>query len=251
MTILIGILGAFAIAALVAFFLTPVIAHFATRVGAVDRPDGRRKSQLQPVPRGGGIAVALAAIVGASAVIGFSSITADPSSTLLLRGLLPALSILLLVGIIDDVWTLTGIYKLMGQVLAVSVLVAGGTQFDRVSLFGFLLPLGDMRIPFTIFFCLGAINAFNLIDGADALASSLGAVICIALGIITASRGEVSACLVCFALAGALIGFLRHNAHPARVYLGDTGSMLIGLVIATVAIDCSLKQQAALSLIHI
>jgi UDP-GlcNAc:undecaprenyl-phosphate GlcNAc-1-phosphate transferase len=151
---------------------------------------------------------------------------------------------LLIVGIIDDVLTLTGIYKLMGQVLAVSVLVAAGAQFDQVSLFGVLIPLGDLQIPFTIFFCLGAINAFNLIDGADGLASSIGAIVCTTLGVITATRGGVAP-MACFAVAGALVGFLRYNVPPARIYLGDTGSMLMGLVVAAVAIDCSVKQQAA------
>jgi UDP-GlcNAc:undecaprenyl-phosphate GlcNAc-1-phosphate transferase len=133
-------------------------------------------------------------------------------------------------------------------VLAVSVLVAAGAQFDQISLFGFLIPLGDFRIPFTIFFCLGAINAFNLIDGADGLASSIGAIVCATLGVITASRGDTAAGIACFALTGALVGFLRYNAPPARIYLGDTGSMLIGLVVAAVAIECSIKQQAAFAL---
>lgn len=245
MTNPIGNAVAFVIAVAVAYFLTPFVARLATKVGALDRPDGRRKCQAQPVPRGGGVAVALAGILGVAIVMCFLSAAESPSSTLLWRGLLPALAILLLVGIVDDVLTLTGIYKLIGQILAVSVLVAAGTQIDRVSLFGVLIPLGGLSILFTIFFCLGAINAFNLIDGADALASSIGAVVCVALGIITSARGDVSAALICFALAGALVGFLRHNVSPARVYLGDTGSMLIGLVVAAIAIDCSLKQQAA------
>lgn len=242
---LLGIAVAFVVAASFAFFSTPYIARLAVKLGAIDHPDGRRKCQAEPVPRGGGVAVMLAACLGIVTVVLFSTPATGGSSDLLWRGLLPAAGILLVVGVVDDVLTLTGIYKLIGQMLAVSVLVAGGTQFDQVSLFGVLIPLGGLRLPFTIFFCLGAINAFNLIDGVDALASSIGAVACVALGIITGSRGDVAAALICFAMAGALIGFLRHNVAPARVYLGDTGSMLIGLVVAAVAIDCSIKQQAA------
>jgi UDP-GlcNAc:undecaprenyl-phosphate GlcNAc-1-phosphate transferase len=239
-----GAAAALAIAWLAALVLTPSVARLATRVGAVDYPDGRRKSHSRPVPRAGGIAVALAAVVAMAVVLTFTPANEDPSSWLV-RGLIPAVGVLLVVGIIDDVFSLTGIYKLMGQVLAVSVLVAAGAQFDQISLFGVTLPLGDLRIPFTLFFCLGAINAFNLIDGADGLASSIGAIVCTCLGVITASQGAVPAALACFALAGALVGFLRYNAPPAKVYLGDTGSMLIGLVVAAVAIDCSIKRHTA------
>jgi UDP-GlcNAc:undecaprenyl-phosphate GlcNAc-1-phosphate transferase len=225
--------------------LTPVLAGWAARLGAIDYPDGRRKSQLEPVPRGGGVAVAIAAGLAVSAAMAFSPSELDPSSVWLLRGLLPAVAVLLLVGIVDDVLTLTGIYKLIGQVLAVSVLVAAGTHFDQIRIFGLMIPLGNFQIPFTMFFCLGAINAFNLIDGADGLASSIGAIVCTSLGVITVSQGDVAAALTCFAVAGALVGFLRYNVPPARIYLGDTGSMLIGLVVAAVAIDSSIKQQAA------
>lgn len=242
---LVGIAVAFVVAATMAFILTPYVARLASRLGAIDNPDGRRKCQAQPVPRGGGVAVMFAAVLGIVVAMSFSPAPDSGSSALLWRGLLPAAGILLIVGIVDDVLTLTGIYKLIGQMLAVTVLVAAGTQFDRISVFGLTLPLGSMRLPFTVFFCLGAINAFNLVDGVDALASSIGAVICMALGIITSTRGDVAAALICFAMAGSLIGFLRHNIAPARVYLGDTGSMLIGLVVAAVAIDCSIKQQAA------
>ena len=239
-----GAAAALAISWLAALMLTPSVARLATRVGAVDYPDGRRKSHSRPVPRAGGIAVALAATFAMAVVLAFTPAEEDPSSWLV-RGLIPAVGVLLVVGIIDDVFSLTGIYKLMGQVLAVSVLVAAGAQFDEISLFGVALPLGDFRIPFTLFFCLGAINAFNLIDGADGLASSIGAIVCTCLGVITASQGAVPAALACFALAGALVGFLRYNAPPAKVYLGDTGSMLIGLVVAAVAIDCSIKRHTA------
>jgi UDP-GlcNAc:undecaprenyl-phosphate GlcNAc-1-phosphate transferase len=236
--------AALAIAWLAALLLTPSVARLATRLGAVDYPDGRRKRHPRPVPRAGGIAVAIAAIF-AMAVAMLVTPAEEDASDWLVRGLIPAVCVLVVVGIIDDVLSLTGIYKLIGQVLAVSVLVAAGAQFDQISLFGINLPLGDFRIPFTLFFCLGAINAFNLIDGADGLAASIGAIVCTCLGVITASRGDVPAALACFALAGALVGFLRYNVPPAKVYLGDTGSMLIGLVVAAVAIDCSIKQQAA------
>jgi UDP-GlcNAc:undecaprenyl-phosphate GlcNAc-1-phosphate transferase len=95
---------------------------------------------------------------------------------------------------------------------------------------------------------LGAINAFNLIDGADALAASIGAVVCLTLGVIAATQNATAGALASFAMSGALVGFLRYNAPPARVYLGDTGSMLIGWIVAAVAIRSSIKEQAAVAL---
>jgi UDP-GlcNAc:undecaprenyl-phosphate GlcNAc-1-phosphate transferase len=232
-----------------AILLTPKVARLARRLGAIDHPDGRRKSQRQPVPRGGGVAVVLAAVFAIVVAQILLPLPEVSSAAWFSRGLFPAMMVLLVVGVLDDVLTLTGIYKLVGQVLAASVLVAAGSKFTVLSVFAWTVPLGNYSIPFTIFFCLGAINAFNLIDGADGLAASIGAIICVTLGIITGSQGDVLAALVCLSLAGALIGFLRYNISPASVYLGDTGSMVIGLIVAAVAIDCSIKQQAAFALV--
>lgn len=246
MTNIYGAACATTLAAVAVLVLTPWVAGLARRLGAVDKPDGDRKHQRQPVPRGGGIAVALGTLAGV--LVAWFGTGMASSSEPLLGGLLPAAAVLVLVGIIDDFWTLTGIYKLVGQMLAVSLLVAGGRQFEFISLLGYHLPLGDFRVPFAMFFVLGAINAFNLVDGVDGLASSVGVIVSVTLGAITAAQGNWSVAFVCFALAGALAGFLRYNLAPARVYLGDTGSMLIGLVVAAVAIESSIKQQAALAL---
>lgn len=248
MTNIFGAALAAAAATIIALVLTPWLARLAQRLGAVDRPDGNRKHQSQPVPRGGGIAVAIATLIAAWLATSTATLSSDGSVQPLIGGLLPAAVILLAVGIVDDFWTITGIYKLIGQMLAVSVLVAGERQFEFVSLFGYHVPLGDFRVPFAMFFALGAINAFNLVDGVDGLASSVGAIVSATLGIITAAQDHWTLAFICFALAGALAGFLRYNLAPARVYLGDTGSMLIGLVVAAVAIESSIKQQAAFAL---
>src|SRR5947207_1056087 len=116
-------------AAFVVLLLTPRIARLAIRLGAIDRPDGRRKNQALPVPRGGGVVVALAAFIAVAIALQFSARIDVSSSAWLTRGFLPSVAILLVVGIVDDVLTLTGIYKLIGQVLAVSVLVATGAHF--------------------------------------------------------------------------------------------------------------------------
>ncbi len=240
---------AFAVAVVASLVFVPIAARFAQRLGAVDGPDGRRKSQERAVPLGGGLAVALATALGAGAALGFgvaAPLTAGAATSWTMA--IPSALVLLAVGLFDDAVGLTGIYKLIGQVLAASLLTAAGFQFENLSLLGWDLPLGDFGIPFSIFFCLGAINAFNLIDGADALAASIGAVVCLTLGVIAAAQDAAIAALASFACSGALVGFLRYNAPPARVYLGDTGSMFIGWLVAAVAIRSSIKEQAAIAL---
>ncbi len=238
----------FTVACLAGCILTPMVARIARRLGAVDGPDGHRKNQQSAISTGGGVAVALAATAAFVLVVLLVDLPSGLDSGSLLTGLLPAALVLLATGLIDDFRGLTGIYKLLGQMLAVSLLIAGGFDFHYISLFWVGFPLGNFSVPFTMFFCLGAINAFNLIDGIDALASSVGTVICFTLGIISASQGDVIASLVCFAFAGALVGFLRYNIPPAKIYLGDTGSMLIGLVVAAVAIHCSIKEETTIAL---
>jgi UDP-GlcNAc:undecaprenyl-phosphate GlcNAc-1-phosphate transferase len=245
---MLGAIITFAIALVSSVVLTPAMGRFARRLGAIDQPDGRRKNHDFPVPLGGGIAVATATALAVAIAATMLHPSWGSSSGWLLTGLLPASLVLVWVGVIDDVLTLTGIYKLIGQMLAVTVMVAAGSRFDCIALFGYSLPLGQFCIPFTIFFCLGSINAFNLIDGADALASSIGAIVSATLGVISAAQGEPAASILCFALAGALVGFLPYNIPPARIYLGDTGSMLIGLIVAAVAIESSIKHQAAFAL---
>ncbi len=239
---------AFCLAFLASLALTPLAAAFAGRIGAVDEPDGRRKNQERAVPLGGGIAIALAMSLAVALAWVWGSSSAGSTSSSFVLSALPSAMVLVLVGLIDDSIGLTGIYKLIGQMLAASLLVAGGFRFQVISLCGWAFPLGDFSIPFSLFFCLGAINAFNLIDGADALAASIGTVVCLTMGVIAGMQGALTASLASFAMSGALLGFLRYNAPPARVYLGDTGSMLIGWLVAAVAIRSSIKEQAAVAL---
>ena len=241
-------LAAFCTACLASLALTPLVARLAVRVGAVDGPDDRRKSQAQAVPLGGGLAVAMAAGIAIVLAWFFAAPRGGAIGPSMAGGALVSGVVLLVVGLLDDAIGLTGIYKLIGQIMAASLLVAAGFQFETISLCGWSFTLGVFGIPFSLFFCLGAINAFNLIDGVDALASSIGAVVCLTLGVIAASQGAMAAALTSFAMSGALIGFLRYNAPPARVYLGDTGSMLIGWVVAAVAIRSSIKEQAVVAL---
>jgi UDP-GlcNAc:undecaprenyl-phosphate GlcNAc-1-phosphate transferase len=237
---------AFSVACLASLALVPLAARTATRLGAVDAPDDRRKNQERAVPLFGGLAVALSTGIAIVAALVFQ----EPASPKLpwSGGAIPSVLVLLAVGILDDTIGLTGIYKLVGQTMSASLLIAGGFRFVELSLFGWSIPLGDFDIPFSLFFCLGAMNAFNLIDGADALAASIGSVVCFTLGVVAGFQGALVESICSFAMAGSLVGFLRYNAPPAKIYLGDTGSMFIGWFVAAAAISCSIKEQAAIAL---
>ena len=149
---------------------------------------------------------------------------------------------LVVVGLIDDRVKLRGRQKLAGQVLAVCILMANGVVIHELGLFGLPpLELGVLAYPFTLFWFLGAINALNLLDGVDGLATTIGIVLTLAIAAMAVLTNHFVVGIVGLAFAGSLAGFLRLNYPPATIFLGDAGSMLIGLVVGALAIEGSLK----------
>jgi UDP-GlcNAc:undecaprenyl-phosphate GlcNAc-1-phosphate transferase len=165
-------------------------------------------------------------------------------------GLLAAVILICAVGLLDDYVELPGRYKLAGQVVATLILVVSGLVIEKVAIFDRSYELGILAVPFTMFWLLGAINAINLLDGIDGLASSVGLVLSLtlaAMALLGPQMHEVQA-IIALALAGALLGFLRFNFAPASIFLGDSGSMLIGLVVGAIAIRCSFKGPTTVAL---
>ena len=230
--------------------LTPLTRLLALRFGLVDRPDPERKLYRGVIPLAGGLSV-LAATCLAPLVVGLFS---ESQSHLLtehrgqLQPLLAAAFILAAVGVLDDRVRLRGRQKLAGQVLAVTVLITNGVLIRTIAIFGIELDLGLLSVPFTVLWLLGAINALNLIDGADGLATTVGVICAISIAIMASLGGQASEAMVAASLAGALLGFLFYNFPPARVFLGDAGSMLIGLIVGALAIRSSLKGPATVVL---
>jgi UDP-GlcNAc:undecaprenyl-phosphate GlcNAc-1-phosphate transferase len=130
----------------------------------------------------------------------------------------------------------------------VAIVMASGVVVERISLFGWDIELGLLAIPFTLFWLLGAINSLNLIDGMDGLLSSLGLIICLALAAMAVLTEHWAMAAVGVVLAGALLGFLRYNFPPASIFLGDSGSMLVGLIVGVLGIQSSLKGPATIAL---
>ncbi len=231
--------------------LTPISRALARRVGLVDRPDGRRKLQTAPIPVAGGPAVLVAVALTVAIALAFASgigrpVTYRPE---VLLGLLAAAVIICGVGVVDDFVGLRGRYKLLGQCLAVGVVIACGVEVNRVKLFDLEVALGVFSVPVTMFLLLGAINSLNLLDGMDGLLGSVGLIVCTTFGAMAFVCGHVAPACIAFALAGALLAFLRYNLPPATIYMGDSGSMLVGLVVGVLAIHDSLKGPATMALV--
>ncbi len=212
---------AFALALLLGLYFTPLARQAALRFGIVDRPDGRLKQQEAPVPYLGGLAVFLAYLVALGMVFAFNT---------LLLGLLLAGTLTLLVGLVDDFGVLTPAAKLMGQAVAVFVLLRSGAVIELAE-----VPQG-LRWPIAALWLFAVCNAFNLLDVMDGLAGGVGAVASGAMGIVAVTTGEFPEAAACFALAGALCGFLVFNVSPARIYLGDAGSLAIGITLGALGL---------------
>ncbi len=237
-------------ATLTSLVFVPIVRRLATAVGMIDCPDQDRKLQASSVALGGGVAVYAALIVAFIGTIGidrsyFGQILGDIALRWYI--LFACAGLLLLVGLVDDRWNLRGRQKLLLQCLILAALVGSGTVVQQISIFGMDLELGVFSLPVTVLWLLIAVNALNLIDGADGMAATAGSIICLGLGFASLSVGSPFPAMVGFALAGAQLGFLYFNRPPATIYLGDAGSMMIGLFVGVLAIWTNVKESAILS----
>ncbi len=226
--------------------LTAVVRRLARGWGIVDRPDGRRKLHGGPVPLCGGVAVYGATALGLLVARFCSAIS--PEFSELSTAWMIAAGFVCFVGGIDDRFDLPSRLKLALQVVAVLPIVVCGYYVDRVVAFGVPIELGWLGIPITVLWLLGCINALNLIDGMDGLASIVGLSTAVMLGVIAANEGHEHVAAMAIVLAASLLGFLMYNLPPASVFLGDSGSMVIGLSVGLLGIQGSMKTSATLAI---
>ena len=231
-------------AALVAFaaaaLLTPVVARLARRLGAVDELKERGLAS-EATPLLGGLAIFAGTLIAALLFM------PDDDRT---RGILAAAALITLVGAWDDVRELPPPVKLGGQVVAALVLVDAGVVVRNIT-FPFLgaLDFSDLGGPLTVLGIVAVINVVNFSDGVDGLAAGVCAISAVAFSIIAFDLGRDVAGVLAAITAGAALGFLIHNFHPASVFMGDCGSNLLGLLLGTVIIEGSLKTNALVALI--
>ena len=239
------VIGIAVVAALaVSLATTPAVKWFANRIGAIDVPKDSRRVHKSPIPRLGGLAIFLGFILS---VIILADITKQ------IRGILIGSVIIVIVGVIDDIKPLRAIIKLVIQIVAALVAVFHGVIIDVFSnpiVFSAneFVHLGYFSIPITIFWIVAITNSVNLIDGLDGLAVGVSAISSIAMLIIALMvSDDLNVAIMLAALTGACFGFMPYNFNPAKIFMGDTGALLLGYVLSTVSIIGLFKFYAVVS----
>lgn len=213
---------------IISLISVPIAKKIANHVGALDIPN-ERKVHKKPMPRMGGLAIYFAFLIG---YILFGEISVKMISVLI------GSFIILITGIIDDIKPIDAKVKLVGQILAALVVVFyGNIILKDISAFGLYLEFGIFAYPVTVLFIVACINCVNLIDGLDGLAAGISSIFFLTIGIITFIKGEFGLPYeLTFILLGASLGFLAHNFYPASIFMGDSGSMFLGFIIAVITL---------------
>ena len=221
-----------------ALALTPLVIRFARMTGVVDLPNARKIHQT-PIPRLGGLAIAIATFLAAVPLLivarhtnnGFGVESWTHLITLFGTG-----AFVLTVGLLDDLIGVPSACKLVALILASFVLCASGAQIHAIHVRQFYYTLGWASWPLTVFWIVGVTVSINFIDGLDGLAAGIAGMAAMVLAIGSAATDQISIAIIAFALAGSLTGFLFFNFNPAKVFMGDCGSMFIGFMIAAAGV---------------
>ena len=225
---------AFILSFIFALYWTPLMRRAALQLGIVDRPDGKLKHHGEPVPYLGGLAVYTAFLLTVGVLTDFG---------VEILGLLLSGSIMLTVGLVDDFGILTPAQKILGQALAALVLIKSGT-YIRLEFLPWYIAM-----PLTLVWILAVTNAINIIYILDGLAAGVGAIAALYIAIANLMAGRGSIAFLSIVLAGAVLGFLRHNFEPAGIYLGDSGSLFIGFMLAALSMNAGYTRINLLAVI--
>lgn len=246
-----------------AYAVTPAVQWLARQLRVLDQPGGRRIHRF-PVPRLGGLAVYIAFV--AAVLIGLPverpiRVAVEPHQLVItvpyvaaidrpILGLLLGTTVITLVGVVDDIRGIRPLAKLAGQVAAAAVLLPFGVGMDVLTNpLGGMVFVGPLGAGVTLLWLVALCNVMNLIDGVDGLASGIAAIAGATLFVAAYQRGDVGTAILSAAFVGGVLGFLPYNFHPARIFLGDTGSMLLGYVLGALSVLGTYKSYTALSLL--
>lgn len=232
MELWIQVLLALVVALVISFAMTPIVKSFAQKVGAIDMPGEARRVHDHPIPRMGGLAIFLGFLLS---VVLFADINRQ------VQGILLGAVLIVAMGAIDDVVSLNAWVKFILQIVAALIAVLHGVVIEVVMnpiVFSDTehLVLGALSIPVTIIWIVAITNSVNLIDGLDGLACGVSTISSITMLVVALLVSDGNVAIILAALAGACIGFIPYNLNPAKIFMGDTGALLLGYVLATTSV---------------
>lgn len=236
---------AIAVGFLISFAATPIVKSFAQRVGAMDVPKDARRVHDHPIPRMGGLAIFFGFLIS---VVLFVDVTRQ------VRGILLGAVVIVACGAIDDIISLRAWVKLIIQIIAAVIAVLHGVVIEVLRSPNLLneeeaLILGVLAIPVSILWIVGITNSVNLIDGLDGLAVGVSTISSVTMFAVALLVSEGNVALILAALMGACVGFMPYNLNPAKIFMGDTGALLLGYVLSTVSIIGMFKFYAIVTFV--
>jgi len=232
----------FITATILSFVMTPIAKKIAYRIKAIDIPKDERRVHKKPIPLLGGLAIYISTII---TILIFLPL--DKTTLSIIIGS----SIIVISGIIDDTKDLSPKMKLLFQILAAVVLVIGDIRIEFITnpFKGGLLYLKGFSIPLTIFWIVGITNTVNLIDGLDGLAAGVSFIASMSLFFVASRFMYVPIMIMSLVLAGSCLGFLPFNFNPAKIFMGDTGSLFLGFMLAIISIEGVMKSVATIAIV--
>ena len=233
------------------WLLTSIARRLAPALGIVDKPDGKRKVHQQPTPLMGGVAIYLTFLLVALEAwyVQPSWLSIDARTFRHVSALFISAGMFCALGLWDDRYGTRPLHKFLGQIVASLPFVLFGIHIDQVSGLGWVVDLGILGIPLTIFWLVACSNLINLMDGLDGLAASISLVVTLTISVLAVvARLPVIAGLNLI-LAGVLLGFLMHNWNPARIFMGDSGSLTLGFMIGAFSLESSFKTATGLTFV--
>lgn len=239
-----GYFIAFISAVIISFIMTPPARQLAIKVGALDVPKDPRKIHNKPMPYFGGLAIYISIMACM-----FVYLPHTRTNLFIMAGA----TIIVLTGVVDDMYGMPAKVKMLMQLIAAFVALRGGVQIhfitNPLSETGMSYLLSWLSYPITLFWIVGITNTINLIDGLDGLASGVASIAATTLLFTAATKGHDFIMMQCAIIAGASLGFLPFNFNPAKIFMGDTGSLLLGYMLAVTSVSGMVKSVAAVALV--
>lgn len=232
----------FMTAFLISYGITPAVIKFAHYIGAIDVPKDNRRMHTKPIPRLGGLGISIAFMV--SALI-FGGIHRE------IIAIIVSSIIIVVTGMFDDTKSLKALTKLILQIICACVVIFSGVKIEFLGnpFTGELIWLGFLSVPITLFWIVGITNCINLIDGLDGLAAGISSISAITLAVVSFLNGYQSYAVIFLCLAGSSIGFLPYNFNPAKIFMGDTGSLFLGFILSVMSIEGTVKTATLIAVI--